>query len=113
EGGIVREVDRRLGRELERPVALDEPLLQRGQERLYQLLVADEVVVDEVDVAAVAQVVELLQLGQDLGVRLRPRDLAEELDAVTELAAEGAAAAPLDPDMVVSLQLEQVEARRG
>ena len=64
--GIVGEIDRGLGRELERIVVRLEPGRQLGQEGLHGLLVADEVVVDEVDVAAIAELVERVEFGQHL-----------------------------------------------
>ena len=52
---IVCEIDRCLRRELERIAARLEPARQLGQKLLQCLLVADEIIVDEVDMAAIAE----------------------------------------------------------
>ncbi len=51
-----------------------------------RLLVADEVVVDEIDVAAIAGAVQGLKFGQHLLVGLGARLAAVKLDDVAELA---------------------------
>ena len=81
------------------------------QERLYRLLVADEIVVDEIDVPAVTELVERLQLFQHLLRRLGPWHPAVQLDDVAELAGERTAARILHADVHVVLELEQIEAR--
>jgi hypothetical protein len=110
---VVGEVHGGLGRELERPVSLLEPRLEVGEELLRELLVADEVVVYEIDVTSIAEVVERLQLLQHLLRRLRPRHAAVELDDVAEFALKGAAAAPLHRHVEIVFELEEVEARAG
>ena len=73
---IVGDVHRGFGRELERIVVRLLPGLQLGQESLERLLVADQVVVDEVDMAAVAELIEPLELRKHLRVRLGARHCA-------------------------------------
>ncbi len=63
---IVGEVHRGFGRELERIAVLPLPRVKLGQEALECLLVADQVVVDEVDMAAIAGGVKRVELGQHL-----------------------------------------------
>ena len=75
------------------------------------LAVADEVVVDEIDVAAIAGVIERLQLGEDLVLRLGARHAAVQLDDVAELAGERAAARELDADVEILFELEQIVTR--
>ena len=55
---------------------------------LHRLLVADQIVVDEIHVAAVAKLVEPIELGEHLLIRLGARDAAVEFDDVAELAGE-------------------------
>src|SRR6185436_11637336 len=108
---VVGQVDRGLGRELEGIVPLREPRGERGEELLESLLVADEIVVDEVDVATVADPVELLELGERLRGSLGAGNAAVELDDVAELAVERAAARKLHADVEILVELEKVEAR--
>ena len=77
------------------------PGLQLGQESLERLLVADQVVVDEVDMAAIAELIEPLELRKHLRVRLGAGHAPVELDDVAELAGEGAAARILHTDVEV------------
>src|SRR6266851_3904093 len=88
---------------------LFEPGFQLGQERLDRLLVADEVVVDEVDVTAIAETIERLQLVQHLGVGLGAGHSPVKLDNVAELAGERAAARELHADVKIMLDLQEVE----
>ncbi len=88
-----------------------DPLLQHRQERLDRFLVADEVVVDEIDVTAIAQLVEGFQFGQHLIVRLGTRRAAIELDDVAKFAGERATARELHADIQILLELQEVEAR--
>ena len=69
---VLRDVERHLGHELDRIAVLLLPLGQRVQQLLGFLLVADEVVVDDEDVAQ-AEPVDLLHLGHHLGDRLGAR----------------------------------------
>ncbi len=108
---VIGEIERRLGRELERITSFPLPDDQLGQELLERALVADKVVVDEVDMAAIAEVVERLQLAQHLGIALRARHPAEQFDDVAELAVEGTSARELHADIEIVLELQQVEAR--
>src|SRR5713226_3539717 len=108
---IVRQVDGRLGAEVEGEAALPAPREQLRQERHHGLLVTDEVVVHEIYVPSVAQTVEAIQFPEDLRRRLRAGLPAVELDEVAELAVERAAAGELDPDVEIPPQLQQVESR--
>src|SRR5579875_4022766 len=87
------------------------PPLVCGQKLLERLLVADQVVVDEVDMTAEAQRVKALDLGEHLFGGFGTRFAAVELDDVAELAGERAAARILDADVEVVFELEQIEAR--
>ena len=87
-----------------------EPLCEFGQECLDGLLVADEVVVHEVDVAAIAQAVELVEFREHLGVGLGARHAPVKLDDVAELARERAAARELHADVQVVVKFQEVEA---
>jgi hypothetical protein len=99
---VVRQIDRRFGRELERIAPAPLPLRQRRQEPLQRLLVADHVIVDERDVAAVAGEIERVQLLQHLLIGLGARNAAVELDDVAELAIERAAARELHANMEIN-----------
>ena len=74
------------------------------------LAIADEVVVDEVDMAAIAAVVERLQLGENLIVGLGARYAAVELDDVAELAGERAATRILYANEELMIELDQIVA---
>ncbi len=65
---VVEQVDRRLGREDERIVVFLLPKAMRGGggKSLHRLLVADEIVVDEIDMATIAAAMDRLELGQHL-----------------------------------------------
>ncbi len=84
---------------------------QIWQKSLHRLLVADEVVVDEVEMAAISHLVESVDLGQHLLHGLDPRRAPVELDDVAEFAGERAAAGKLHAEIGVILPLQQVEAR--
>jgi len=58
------------------------------QESLHCLLVADEIVVDKVEMTAISDTVERLEFGQHLLHGLDPRHAPIELDNVAELAGE-------------------------
>ena len=109
---VVGEIDRGFGRELERIVVLLQPRLEPRHQGAQVLAVADEIVVDEIDMAAIAAVVERLQLGEDLVVGLGARHAAVQLDDVAELAGERAAARILHADVEILLELQQVVARQ-
>ena len=70
---IIRDIDRGFGRELERIVALFQPGFEPRQERAKVFLVADEIVIDEIDMPAIAVIVEHLKLGENLIVGLGTR----------------------------------------
>src|ERR1039458_6987434 len=63
--------------------------------------------------APIAQVVKALKLGHDLMGGFAPGNPPEELDDVAELAHEGASPVPLDADVQIVIELEQVESGRG
>ena len=109
--GIVGEIERGFGGELERIVVRFEPRCEFRQERLDGLLVADEVVVDEVDVAAIAEAIERVELREHLRVGLGARHAPVELDDVAELAGERAAARELHADVQVVVEFQEIEAR--
>ena len=111
EFGIVGEIKRRLSRELEGIVARLKPLRELGQECLDRLLVADEVVVDEIDMAAIAQIVQCVELRQHLGVGLGARHAAVKLNNVAKLAGERTAARELHANMEIIVEFQKIEAR--
>src|SRR6202030_2555010 len=108
---VIRQIHRRFGRELEGIIPLFLPAVQFGQESLECLLVPDQVVVDEVDMAAVTHPVQRVEFGEHLLVGLCPRDPPIKLDNVAEFAVERTAARELNADINVMLALEQVETR--
>src|SRR3954452_5313336 len=87
------------------------PFGELGQEQPQRLLVADEIVVDEVEMASIAHPVERIELDQDLRVRFGPRNASVELDDVAELAGKRTAAGILHAEIEVVLEFEQVETR--
>ena len=109
---IVGEIHRRFGGKPERVAALLLPRAQRRQEALERLLVADEVVVDEIHMAAMPEPVERVELGEHLLVGLGARHPAVQLDDVAEFAVERTAPGKLHADIQVVLEIEQVEPRR-
>src|ERR1700690_3841189 len=78
---------------------------------LERLFVADQVVIDKIDMAAKAEREQPVELGEHLRVGLGARVAAVELDDVAEFAGERAAARILHADVKVMLEFEQVEAR--
>ncbi len=103
---IVGQIDRGLGRELKRIVVLLEPCPQVDEQRSHGLLVADEIVVDEVDVAAIAEPIERLQLRQHLRVGLGARHPPVKLDNVAKLAVERTTPRKLHADVEVMIELQ-------
>src|SRR5262249_3314718 len=87
------------------------PFDQPGQEGFNRLLIADQIVVDEIDLAAIAELAQAVELGQYLVSCFRARVAAIEFDDVAELAGERATARELNTDIQVLLELEQIEAR--
>ncbi len=108
---VIGDVDRRLGRELERVAALLLPRREAGQKRLHHLFVADEIVVDKIQLAAMPAFVQRLQFGQHLVGGLDPRHAPVKLDDVAEFAVEGTAARELHAEIGVLVALHQIEAR--
>jgi hypothetical protein len=109
--GIVGEIERGFGGELERIIARFEPRCEFRQKRLDGLFVADEVVVDEVDMAAIAEAIERVELGKHLRVGLGARHPPVKLDDVAKLAGERAAARELHADVEIVVEFQQIEAR--
>ena len=87
------------------------PGLEMRQELFHKLFVADEIVVDQIDVTAIPEVMERLQFAQHLLGRLRARHAAEEFNDIAEFAVKRTAAAPLHAHMQVAVELEKIEAR--
>src|SRR5256885_16716129 len=108
---MARKFDRAFGRNFEGMVVTLEPVAELWQKLLYGLLVADEVVVDEIDMAAIPEPVERVELGQHLRIRLGARHAAVEFDDVAEFAGEGAAARKLQANVEIVLELQEVETR--
>ena len=74
---------------------------------LQELLVSDEIVVHEEDVAAPAAGVQAVELGDDLLRGLDAHTVAEQGGDVAEIAVERAAARELDAHAGVSLEVQQ------
>src|SRR6202023_757378 len=108
---VIRQIHRRFGRELEGIIPLLLPAVQFRQESLECLLVPDQVVVDEVDMAAVTHPVQRVEFGEHLLVGLCPRYPPIELDDVAKFTVERTAARELNADINVMLALEQIETR--
>src|SRR5690606_32990574 len=98
---VVCDVDRRFGREYEGKTMRFLPSPEVRQKGTNGFLIADEVVVDEVDVPAIAELVESLQLRQHLRRRFRTGNAPVELDDVAELAGKRAAAGKLHADVKI------------
>ena len=108
--GIVGEVDRGLSREFEGIVARFEPLREFRNECFERLLVADKIVVYEVDMAAVAELVKRVELREHLCVGFGAGHAPVKLDDIAELAGERTAARKLHADVEIVIELQQVEA---
>src|SRR6516225_813092 len=109
--GVVCQIDRGLRREFERIASFLLPLLQRRKKPFERLLVADEIIVNEVDVAAVAETKQRVELGQHLLIGLSAGNAPVQLDDVAELAIERAAARELNADISVVVRLEKLKER--
>src|SRR6516162_1886636 len=108
---VVGEIDRCFRCELERKIARFQPPCQFWKERLDSFLVADEVVVHEVDMAAIAQAIEFIELCEHLGIGLGARYPPVELYDVAELAGKWTAARELYADMEIVVEFQEIEAR--
>ncbi len=86
---IVGQIDRGLGRELERIAVPLLPRDQFGQQLLHIPFVADKVVVDDIDQSAITQGVDRVQFTQQLCRRLQTWHATKELDNVAEFAQNG------------------------
>src|SRR4029077_20588005 len=87
------------------------PACKVGEKTLHRLLVADQIVVDEIYVAPVAKLVELVELSEHLLICFGARDAAIEFNDVAELAGEWTSPRVLDADIEVLIELQKVEAR--
>ena len=108
---VVGHVDRGFGRELEWVIAGFQPGGKLRQERLERLLVADQVVVDEIHVPAIPKLIERFKFGEHLPRCLGARHAAVQFDDVTKFAGERTPARILHADVQIVLELEQIEAR--
>src|SRR5271165_1518576 len=108
---IIGQIDRSFCRKFERIVVRALPSGEFGKKQPERLLVADEVIVDDVEMAAVSHIVERIELGEHLWGRLGPRYPSVKFDDVAELAGEGAAARVLHTKIKIILKFEQVETR--
>jgi len=72
---------------------------------LIAFFVADQIVVDKIDVTAIAKIVQRLQFGEHLRMGLSPRRPAIELNDVTELAGKRTAARELHADVKILIEL--------
>jgi hypothetical protein len=108
---IIGQIDRSFRREFERVIVVLIPAREVGEKTFYRLLVADQIVVDEVYVAPVAKFVEPIELGEHLLICFGPRDAAVEFDDVAELAGEWTSPRVLHANIEVLIELQKVEAR--
>ena len=88
-----------------------DPVFECRQESLDGFFVADQVVVDKIDMTAVAEPVKRFELGEHLRMSFGPRCAAIELDDIAELAREWAAARELHADVEILVEFQKVEAR--
>src|SRR5215831_18171184 len=109
--GVVGEIERGFGRELERITFCFEPVCELWQERLDGFLVANKVVVDEVDITAIAKPAELVEFGEHLCVSFGARHASVKLDDVAKLAGKWAAARELHANVEIVVEFQEVEAR--
>src|SRR5262245_24037672 len=87
------------------------PFDEMRQESLHGLLVADQIVVDEVEMAAIAQGVERVEFRHYLLGRLRSRHAAIKFNNVAEFAGEWAAARKLHANEHIVLEIQKIESR--
>lgn len=111
--GAVRQVDGRLGEEVERGARARAPRGDFAQEPPHVLLAAYEVVVYEEHAAPETGREDRLELGDHLAGRLRAWDPSIERDDVAELALERTAARELNREVQVEMYLQQVVAGYG
>src|SRR4029077_21194358 len=107
---VVRDVDRGFGRELEWIVALFLPGFEPRQQGAEVFLVADEIVVDEIDMPAITLIVQRLQFSENLIVGLGTRHATIKLDNVAELAGERAATRILHANEEIVIEIDQIVA---
>src|SRR6516164_5450478 len=108
---VVGEIDRCFRCELERKIARFQPPCEFWKERLDSFLVADEVVVHEVDMASIPQAIEFIELCEHLGIGLGARHPPVELYDVAELAGKWTAARELYADMEIVVEFQEIETR--
>ena len=103
----LRDVERRLARELDRIAAPFLPLDQIGQQLARGLLVADEIVVDEIDRAGDPGIEHRVELGEDLLRRFEPGLAPVQRRDIAEFAAIRAAARKLHAAEKIAPPLDQ------
>ena len=86
--GVIGKVDRCFGRKLERKAFLILPSLQVRQEFPKRLFVADQVVIDKIDMPAITKGIKRIQFCHDLFGCFCARHTAIQFDDVTEFATE-------------------------
>src|SRR5207247_7802238 len=101
---VVSEIDRRLGGELEWVIVRALPRSELGQESLERLLVAYEIIIDEIDMTAVPEPVECIELGEHLLRHLGARHPSVKLYDVAELASEWTSARILHADIEIVIE---------
>ncbi len=105
----VRQVQTRFGRKREGTALALVPIAKRFQERPHGFRVADEVVVDDVHMPAVAERVKGVQFTQHLFGCLEAGGSSVQLDDIAELTVERTTPRVLHPYMHVMLEFEKVE----
>ena len=107
--GIVGQVERGFGGEVEWMAVRVAPLRNRRQQDFGARLVANEIVVDDEHSIAPARRVQLVELGQHLRDGFRARTASIDFDDVAELAVERAAARVLHRHGAVALHPDQTQ----
>ena len=109
---VLRQIQRRLGAELEAVIMLALVIAEKAKEILGDVLVADEIVVDEKDIVGM-ECAQRVELAPDLLARFRARLAPEHDDDVAEFAEEWTTARKLQADVGVAVELQQIESRSG
>src|SRR6516162_1181255 len=102
---VIGQIDRSFGRKFEGKVLFVHPTLQIRQKFSESLFVANQIVVDKINMAAIAERVQGVEFGQNLLVGLGTRHSAVQLNDVAELTIERATARELDADVDIILEL--------
>src|SRR5262245_14316418 len=87
------------------------PGLEMRKEGTNRFFVANEIVVDEIDMPAIAERIEGIEFGQHLRRCLGPWHPSIEFDDVAELTGERASARKLHAHEQIILELQKIEAR--